>query len=192
MYRVDRFVDTAEKRSCFFYLLLFGCMIWLLVIQILLGFALFSIKGQEELFALLSNQVLSYAYLARVVMQFLSLGPLSFWKILGILVFSTSFYEIVLAALLIIGLFPSPLKGCRKGLLWILGIMGVMLIGFGAFAAQALQMVTLQTSIHLLQMMGVVLMIGSFVCLLIAVSVIYHIVLIDYPSALQVEVEIIS
>lgn len=70
--------------------------------------------------------------------------------------------------------------------------MGVMLIGFGAFAAQALQMVTLQTSIHLLQMMGVVLMIGSFVCLLIAVSVIYHIVLIDYPSALQVEVEIIS
>lgn len=192
MYRVDRFVDTAEKRNCFFYLLLFGCMIWLLVIQILLGFALFSIKGQEELFALLSNQVLSYAYLARVVMQFLSLGSLSFWKILGILVFSTSFYEIVLAALLIIGLFPSPLKGCRKGLLWILGIMGVMLIGFGAFAAQALQMVTLQTSIHLLQMMGVVLMIGSFVCLLIAVSVIYHIVLIDYPSALQVEVEIIS
>ena len=191
MHRLDRFVDTSLKRMNLLYLILFGLLIWTVIVHFLIGVSLWSIHDETALFAFLNRKILNASYIATVTLRMMSLNGNVFSYGL-VLLTSLHFYEIVLLVLTVIGFCKNEYKGYRKGLLMVVVIQVIMVGLFAIVGMNAMQMVTLNTSIHFLNIMGMILMIGCLVSLGLLVAMMYHIVVVTYPKAMEVKVVLVE
>lgn len=146
MMKIDRFLDTRKKRSCFFHIFYLLITCWIICTYLQTAFVLIGLKSYDQLFAALSNTSLSGSYMARVVLLGMSMSEFNLIHIISILCKALRMMDILWLLMSALIIFSDIFRDVRKRyclpcLLYILQFSFIGIIAWLATQATSLMMV---------------------------------------------------
>lgn len=192
----DHLWDTREKRNCLLCIGMDIFFVFMSIIHLYLGFVLIQAHNYDQIFDLLSQPIVSWALLGKIVLNGMSLVTLDAGLFLTQFFKSFSLYEGVSLIMMVLILFAKPITSLEKrnyrmtminALAY--GFILICLLGILLLSFQAGSLFDVLKYLHLL---GYLLMGLNLFLVILNGYALCQMLVVDYPDALQVELEVVE
>ncbi len=196
MNKLDFLWDTREKRNCLWCIFMDIFFVFISAIHLYLGFVLLQAHNYNQIFDLLSQPIVSLAILGRIVVNGMSMATVDPLAFLGQILASMNIFEMIgfiLSAVILIAA-PATRYEKRNRRITLLNVLAyaliiVLLLIIVVFSFQAGSLMDVLGYLHIL---GYVLMGLNLLLLIFNGYALCQMIVVDYPDALQVHVEVID
>lgn len=114
MNKLDAFVNTRAKRNVLLLLIVYFLMSLICVLHVYLGLVVLKADNYDQIFDLLNNPIVSFAFLGRMAVDFMSLTSFHLIEVVQRFISSLYLYEIIFFILSSLVIFLKPVTRLEK------------------------------------------------------------------------------